>query len=91
MEIDLEVWAPLGADERIRRALARDARREPAAGRRRAARPAGAPAKERLGELSVPTLVVTAAHDPAGFREIGPLVRAARRTRATSSSTPTTT
>jgi pimeloyl-ACP methyl ester carboxylesterase len=39
--------------------------------------PAGPPAKERLGELRVPTLVVTAAHDPAGFREIGPLVASA--------------
>ena len=36
--------------------------------------PPGAPAKERLGELRVPALVVTAAHDPGGFREIGPLV-----------------
>jgi pimeloyl-ACP methyl ester carboxylesterase len=36
--------------------------------------PRGGPAKPRLGELAVPALVVTAAHDPAGFREIGPLV-----------------
>ena len=74
MEIDFEVWAPLGADDRIRQLWqatpeARDLPDdlEPIA-------PTGPPAKERLGELAVPTLVVTAAHDPAGMREIGPLV-----------------
>jgi hypothetical protein len=36
--------------------------------------PAGAPAKERLAELAVPTLVVTVSQDPPGMREIGPLV-----------------
>jgi 3-oxoadipate enol-lactonase len=74
MEIDFEVWAPLGADERIRQlwqatpeAKSLPAGLEPIS-------PEGAPAKERLGELAVPTLIVTAAHDPAGMREIGPLV-----------------
>ncbi len=45
-------------------------------------RPAGPPAKERLGELSVPTLVVTVSHDPPGFREIGPLIAARGAERA---------
>jgi pimeloyl-ACP methyl ester carboxylesterase len=36
--------------------------------------PAGDPAKKRLGQLAIPVLVVTAKHDPPGFREIGPLV-----------------
>jgi pimeloyl-ACP methyl ester carboxylesterase len=74
MEIDFEVWAPLGADDRIRQlwhatpeANSFPAGLEPIS-------PDGAPAKERLAELAVPTLIVTAAHDPAGFREIGPLV-----------------
>src|SRR6476659_7501513 len=74
MEIDLEVWAPLGADDRIRQlwratpeanALPPDLEPLPES---------GAPAKERLGELAVPTLIVTASHDPDGMREIGPLV-----------------
>jgi pimeloyl-ACP methyl ester carboxylesterase len=74
MEIDLEVWAPLGADDRIRQlwratpeAKSLPADLEPLPAR-------GAPAKERLAELAVPTLIVTASHDPAGMREIGPLV-----------------
>jgi pimeloyl-ACP methyl ester carboxylesterase len=74
MEIDFEVWAPLGADDRIRQlwqatpeAKSLPADLEPLAVE-------GAPAKERLGELAMPVLVVTAAHDPAGMREIGPLV-----------------
>jgi len=74
MEIDFEVWAPLGADDRIRQLwrMTPDANPLPAGVEPR--EPAGAPAKERLGELAVPTLVVTAKHDPPGFREIGPLV-----------------
>src|SRR5437763_12122478 len=74
MEIDFEVWAPLGADERIRRLWRATPDANPLPGGIEPREPAGAPAKERLGELAVPTLVVTAAHDPAGFREIGPLV-----------------
>ena len=74
MEIDFEVWAPLGADDRIR-ALWRETPEandvpdlaEPIA-------PPGAPAKEQLGELAVPALVVTVTHDPPGMREIGPLI-----------------
>jgi len=74
MEIDLEVWAPLGADERIRQLWRRTPDANPLPEGVEPREPAGAPAKERLAELAVPTLVVTAAHDPAGFREIGPLV-----------------
>ncbi len=74
MEIDFEVWAPLGADERMRALwhATPDANPLPAGVEPR--EPAGAPAKERLSELAVPTLVVTASHDPQGFREIGPLI-----------------
>lgn len=74
MDVDFEVWAPLGADDRIRRLwlATPDANPLPDGVAPRA--PAGSPAKERLGELTVPTLVVTAAHDPSDFREIGPLV-----------------
>ena len=76
-EIDLEPWAPLGVDDRIRRLwhATPDANPLPAGVEPRA--PAETPAKERLGELPVPTLVVTVSHDPEGFREIGPLIATA--------------
>ncbi|MFZ0341647.1 MAG: alpha/beta hydrolase [Gaiellaceae bacterium] len=74
MEIDLEVWAPLGADERIRDLWRATPDANPLPDGVEPLAPVGAPAKERLGELAVPTLVVTAAHDPRGFREIGPTV-----------------
>jgi len=74
MAIDLEVWAPLGADDRIRglwhttlqaSSLPPDLEPLPAP---------GTPAKEQLGELAVPALVVTVSHDPPGHREAGLLV-----------------
>jgi 3-oxoadipate enol-lactonase len=34
----------------------------------------GGAAKPRLADLSVPTLVVTVAHDPPDFRAVGPLL-----------------
>lgn len=74
MEIDFEVWAPLGADDRIRRLWRATPDANPLPEGVEPLEPPGAPAKERLGELRVPTLVVTASHDPAGMREIGPLV-----------------
>ncbi|HEY3578878.1 MAG TPA: alpha/beta hydrolase [Gaiellaceae bacterium] len=74
LEIDLEVWAPLGADDRIRELWRATPDANPLPEGVEPREPEGAPAKDRLGELAVPTLVVTAKHDPAGFREIGPLV-----------------
>jgi pimeloyl-ACP methyl ester carboxylesterase len=74
MEIDFEVWAPLGADDRIRQLWRATPDANPLPDGLEPLGPPGAPAKERLGELSVPTLIVTASHDPAGMREIGPLV-----------------
>jgi pimeloyl-ACP methyl ester carboxylesterase len=74
MTIDFEVWAPLGADDAFRQLWLATPDANPLPNGVEPLAPAGPPAKERLGELAVPTLVVTAAHDPAGFREIGPLV-----------------
>jgi 3-oxoadipate enol-lactonase len=74
MEIDLEVWAPLGADDRIRQLWRATPDANPLPDGVEPADPAGAPAKERLAELAVPTLVITATHDPAGFQEIGLIV-----------------
>ena len=74
MAVDLEIWAPLGADERIRelwhatpqgKGLPPDLEPLPAT---------GAPAKERLAELAMPALVVTVTRDPPGHREAGHLV-----------------
>ncbi|HEU5244979.1 MAG TPA: alpha/beta hydrolase [Gaiellaceae bacterium] len=77
MEIDFEVWAPLGADERIRRLWRTTPTANPLPDGVESIDPGGAAAKERLGELAVPTLVVTAKYDPPGFRKIGPLVASA--------------
>jgi pimeloyl-ACP methyl ester carboxylesterase len=74
LEIDLEVWAPLGADDRIRQLWRATPDANPLPDGVEPLDPPGASARERLGEVSVPTLIVTVAHDPAGFREIGPLV-----------------
>jgi 3-oxoadipate enol-lactonase len=77
MEIDLEVWAPLGADDRIRELWHATPEANGVPPGLEPLQPAGTPAKERLGELTVPVLVVTVTHDPPGMREIGPLVAGA--------------
>jgi 3-oxoadipate enol-lactonase len=74
MGIDFEVWAPLGADERIRQLWrATPEAKELPPDLEPIAAP-GLPAKERLHELVLPALVVTVSHDPPGMREIGPFV-----------------
>jgi 3-oxoadipate enol-lactonase len=69
MEIDFAVWAPLGADD-VMRELWRttpDARGMP-----EGATPTPRPdTQARLAEISAPTLVVLAAHDPPEFKEVG--------------------
>jgi pimeloyl-ACP methyl ester carboxylesterase len=74
MEIDFEVWAPLGADDRIRQLWRATPEANALPPGLEPLPETGAPAKNRLGELAVPTLIVTASHDPAGMREIGPLI-----------------
>ena len=54
LEIDLEVWAPLGADERIRELWHATPDANPLPDGVEPLEPPGAPAKERLGELAVP-------------------------------------
>jgi 3-oxoadipate enol-lactonase len=74
LAVDLEVWAPLGADERIARLWFATPDANPLPDFVTPRWPDGPPARERLGELVVPTLVVTLSHDPADFRAIGPLI-----------------
>src|SRR5262249_12319824 len=62
MAIDFEVWAPLGADERMRQLWRATPDANPLPDGVEPAAPGGPPAKKRLGELTVPTLVVTAKH-----------------------------
>ena len=72
MDFDFELWAPLGADEHLRELwlATPDARGVPE-GASPKPRP---PAHERLHELSVPTLVILATHDPQGLRDHGSTV-----------------
>jgi pimeloyl-ACP methyl ester carboxylesterase len=68
MGVDFEVWAPLGVDDTLRdlwRATP-DMRGVPDG-----AMPAPPPeTAERLGEITAPTLVVVATHDPPGLQEV---------------------
>ncbi len=73
MAVDFEVWAPLGADESFREMWLTTPDADPPPPGVEPRWPAE-PALPRLSELSVPTLVLTAAHDPQGMRDLGPLV-----------------
>jgi 3-oxoadipate enol-lactonase len=74
MDVELEVWAPLGVDERIRALWHATPDANGLPWDLEPLRPPGAPAKERLRELAVPALVVTVSHDPPGHREAGLIV-----------------
>ena len=67
-EIDLEVWAPLGADEELRRLFHDNVEASNASD---PAVPVEPPAAARLGEVWIPVLVVTGDHDVPGINEIG--------------------
>jgi 3-oxoadipate enol-lactonase len=74
MAVELDVWAPLGVGERIRALWYATPDANGLPWDLEPLQPPGAPASERLAELSVPTLVVTVSHDPPGHREAGLLV-----------------
>lgn len=67
LDADLEVWAPLGADDRIRELW--QATPE-AQGYPEEAEPERAPAADP-SRLQVPTLVIVAKHDPPAQQEVG--------------------
>lgn len=73
MAVDFEVWAPLGADDVMRGLWLATPDADPLPPGVEP-RPTASPALPRLAELAVPTLVITARHDPPGMREIGPLI-----------------
>jgi hypothetical protein len=82
-ELDLEIWAPLGADDELRAMFHENAEtsnaEDPATGE--------PDAKARLGEIRIPALVITAGRDVRAINEAGDLIaagipaRAARRSR----------
>jgi 3-oxoadipate enol-lactonase len=71
-EIDLEVWAPLGADDELRTMFHENA----AASNGDDPTTADPDVKSRLGEIAVPTLVVTGAHDVPAINEVGEILAA---------------
>lgn len=70
-EIDLEIWAPLGVDSELRAMAVENAEWSNADDPGLEAAP---PAAERLGEITAPTLVVTADRDIPQMTEIGDIL-----------------
>jgi len=65
-ELDLEIWAPMGADDELRAMFFENAESS------NAHDPASdLPAVGRLGEIAAPTLVVTASRDVPAINEVG--------------------
>jgi 3-oxoadipate enol-lactonase len=68
-ELDLEFWAPLGADDELRAMFHENAEAS------NAEDPGAEPdASSRLEEISVPTLVVTGARDVRAINEVGEIL-----------------
>ena len=68
-ELDLEIWAPMGVDDELRAMFLENAEasntRDPAE---------DVPSVGRLGEIGVPTLVITAGQDLPAVNELGALL-----------------
>jgi pimeloyl-ACP methyl ester carboxylesterase len=68
-ELDMEIWAPMGVDDELRAMFVENAEAS------NADDPAvEEPSVERLGKISVPTLVVTGGRDVPDLEEIGDLL-----------------
>lgn len=69
-EVDMEIWAPLGADAELRAMFLENAEAsnadDPATGEQ--------DVKSRLAEIAVPTLVVTGGRDVAAINEVGEIL-----------------
>ncbi len=70
-ELDIEAWAPMGADDELRAMFV-----ENAAGSNGEHPTTDEPVAERVGEISAPTLVVTGSRDVPGINEIGDILAA---------------
>jgi 3-oxoadipate enol-lactonase len=67
--IDMEVWAPMGVDDELRAMFVENAEASNAQDPAQEETSAG-----RLGEIAVPTLVITAARDVRAINELGQLL-----------------
>jgi 3-oxoadipate enol-lactonase len=67
--IDMEIWAPMGVDDELRAMFVENVEASNAEDPVR-----DAPSAGRLGEISVPTLVVTGARDVPAINELGELL-----------------
>jgi 3-oxoadipate enol-lactonase len=68
-ELDLEVWAPLGADDELKAMFL-----ENAVGSNSDVETTDQPVADRVGRIAVPTLIVTGARDVPAINEIGELL-----------------
>jgi 3-oxoadipate enol-lactonase len=67
--IDLEIWAPMGVDDELRAMFIENAEASNTPDPE-----VDAPSAGRLGEIAVPTLVITAARDVPAVNELGELL-----------------
>jgi 3-oxoadipate enol-lactonase len=67
--IDMEIWAPLGVDDELRAMFVENAEASNAEDPGE-----DVPSAGRLGEIRIPTLVITAARDVAAINELGELL-----------------
>lgn len=68
-EIDLEIWAPLGADDELRAMFV-----ENSVGSNSEHATSDEPVAERVGRIAAPTLVVTGARDVQAINDVGALL-----------------
>jgi 3-oxoadipate enol-lactonase len=68
-ELDMEAWAPMGADAELRAMFV-----ENAVGSNSEEAPTDEPVAERLRDISAPTLVITASRDVPAINDLGALL-----------------
>jgi 3-oxoadipate enol-lactonase len=70
-ELDMEVWAPMGADDELRAMFVENAR-----GSNSEHATTDEPVAPRVGRIRAPTLVITCGRDVTGINEIGTILTA---------------